>query len=288
MDLLQLRYFMDSAKNENFSKTAEKYMVPTSSVSASIKRLESELGIQLFDRKANKISLNEQGRIFANALTSAFEHAENAIAEIKAPKVPVPEISLLVRARRNWITTLLVQYKKLHPNVSFKMSHDYATTDFTPYDIVIGRQTDECSDWEHFLLSVDELCIKAHKDNPLTQKRLTMRNLCNEPFITMGKENTLHRLLVKHGNRCNFTPNVVIECADRDCLLHCVNAGMGLSLGTKKALKDDIQKELVALDVIDFCETQLVYVYHRQVRNNDDALKSFLEFLADVACTETK
>ena len=31
MELLQLRYFYESAKNENFAKTAEKYMVPASS-----------------------------------------------------------------------------------------------------------------------------------------------------------------------------------------------------------------------------------------------------------------
>ena len=42
MELLQLKYFYESAKNENFSKTAEMFMVPTSSVSASIKRLEKE------------------------------------------------------------------------------------------------------------------------------------------------------------------------------------------------------------------------------------------------------
>ena len=46
MELLQLRYFYESAKNENFAKTAEKYMVPASSISASVKRLEEELGCQ--------------------------------------------------------------------------------------------------------------------------------------------------------------------------------------------------------------------------------------------------
>ena len=49
MELLQLRYFFDSAKTESFAKTAEKYMVPASSVSASVKRLEKELGCKLFE-----------------------------------------------------------------------------------------------------------------------------------------------------------------------------------------------------------------------------------------------
>ena len=47
MELLQLRYFYESAKHENFAKTAEKYMVPASSISASVKRLEDELGCKL-------------------------------------------------------------------------------------------------------------------------------------------------------------------------------------------------------------------------------------------------
>ena len=48
MELLQLRYFYESAKNQSFSKTSEKYMVPLSSVSASIKRLEQEIKTDLF------------------------------------------------------------------------------------------------------------------------------------------------------------------------------------------------------------------------------------------------
>ena len=41
MELLQLQYFYDTSKTENFAKTAEKYLVPPSSVSASVKRLDA-------------------------------------------------------------------------------------------------------------------------------------------------------------------------------------------------------------------------------------------------------
>ncbi|MBR2720533.1 MAG: LysR family transcriptional regulator, partial [Lentisphaeria bacterium] len=40
LDILQLRYFYDSANYLSISKTAEKYGVPATSVSASIRRLE--------------------------------------------------------------------------------------------------------------------------------------------------------------------------------------------------------------------------------------------------------
>ena len=57
MEFLQLRYFYESAKSESIAKTAKSFMVPASSVSAAIKRLEEELGCALFERTANRIRL---------------------------------------------------------------------------------------------------------------------------------------------------------------------------------------------------------------------------------------
>ena len=72
MEILQLKYFLDSAEHGSFSLTAKKYMVPTTSVSASVRRLEEELGYKLFDRHANKITLNENGSRLKDALVVAF------------------------------------------------------------------------------------------------------------------------------------------------------------------------------------------------------------------------
>ena len=54
MNLRQLRYFQDTAQSQNLAETARKHMVPASSVSAAIRRLEEELGVELFDRSSNK------------------------------------------------------------------------------------------------------------------------------------------------------------------------------------------------------------------------------------------
>jgi len=58
MELLQLKYFCYSAKTENFSKTAKKYMIPSSAVSQSIRRLENELGVSKNHPIANKENIN--------------------------------------------------------------------------------------------------------------------------------------------------------------------------------------------------------------------------------------
>ncbi len=54
MELLQLRYFRSAAQLENFSKAAEKHMIPQSAMSKTIRKLENELGCELFDRQGKK------------------------------------------------------------------------------------------------------------------------------------------------------------------------------------------------------------------------------------------
>ena len=65
MELLQLTYFCDAARTQNFSQTARYYQVPASNISQSVKRLEEELGAPLFDRRGNRVSLNPRGEAFA-------------------------------------------------------------------------------------------------------------------------------------------------------------------------------------------------------------------------------
>lgn len=79
MDLLQLMYFCDAAENENFSRTAEKFTVPSSNISQVIRRLEKDLGTPLFERKGNRVHLNSQGRIF-------YRHARVALNAMKAAR----------------------------------------------------------------------------------------------------------------------------------------------------------------------------------------------------------
>ena len=278
MDLLQLRYFYESAQNENFSKTAEKYMVPPSSVSAAVKRLENEIGANLFDRTFNRIVLNENGRILADALGVAFDQVDSALQTIKSVDDQNREIRMLVRVRRKWITDLIIEYQKSHPHVTFGVTNDFCTEEFDDYDIIMDEKLDWYGERERFLLSVEQICIKASKDSPLVGKTLTMKQLHDQSFIMMGN-GALRRLLEKTGKRCGFVPRVAIECDDRQCMIRCVEAGMGLMMGSRKALLDKTEENIVPLNVVDFNEIQAVYVYHRKLETGDRVLKDFLNFL---------
>ena len=278
MDLLQLRYFYESAKYENFSKTAQKYNVPTSSVSAAVKRLETEISAPLFTRTSNRIVLNRSGRILADALGEAFSQIDGALAAISAKEEQETEIRMLLRARSKWLTDLAIEYKQAHPKTVFYISNEKDISDYSQFDIVIDQQSAACADRERFLLSIERIRIKAPRDSRFVGRELTMDQLKNEPFIAMGKNSAMRRLLEEVGKRHGFVPNIAIECNDRQCLYECVRQGMGLVLGAEHSLQDDNQKELVPLNVTDFNEIQPVYVYYNEPVTSA-VLREFLDFL---------
>ena len=72
MELLQLIYFRDAAKLENFSKVAEKYYVAQPAISHTISRLEDELGVKLFTRNGKKILVGTATATFMK-LAKTFE-----------------------------------------------------------------------------------------------------------------------------------------------------------------------------------------------------------------------
>lgn len=279
MNLRQLHYFYDTAQNENLSKTAKKHMVPASSVSASIKRLENDLGVPLFDRTSNKITLNARGKYLANELHFAFEKIDQAVHQITTAEVERPQIRLLIRARPKWITELIVEYIAVNPNVDFIISNDYTLSNINDFDVIVDEVSEQYQDWNRFLLSLEIICVKASAHSRLAGRELSFAQLEGENFVLPSIGNGMRRLYEHTCKLHGIKPNVTIECNDRQCLQYYVQAGMGLTLGAYRALNDHTQQGIVPLKIIDFDETQSVYVFYRKTNGLNAPLKDFCDFL---------
>lgn len=62
MDIRQLRYFLDVASHENLSKAAQHLHIAQPALSRSMRMLEEELGVQLFERHLRGVTLTPEGR----------------------------------------------------------------------------------------------------------------------------------------------------------------------------------------------------------------------------------
>lgn len=86
MELRQLYQFKEIAKYNNISKAAEVLHVTQPSLSTMLKKMESELGVQLFTRNHNKLVLSEAGAFvlsYVNDIQERLEHMEKGLAVYK-------------------------------------------------------------------------------------------------------------------------------------------------------------------------------------------------------------
>ncbi len=274
MEILQLRYFYESAKYENFAKVAEKFSVPASSVSASVKRLESELGVQLFDRRCNQILLNQNGKIFQQHLCAVFRELDSAVEKVSTKPSDTREIKLLVRANRNQITDLIIKYHQKYPNIIFKTVFDFSEENLENFDIIIDEKKDAYTEYECFELYTSELRLKASSQNKLCQQRLTLSMLSKQPFISWGEQSNMHTILLRACKNAGFVPNVVVNSNDSRCIQKLLEADIGIGIGF------DAIGDTAFLDVSDFRERYTVYCFYKEIANFGN-ISHFLTFMQD-------
>jgi DNA-binding transcriptional LysR family regulator len=274
MDLLQFKYFYESAQSGSFSKTAQKHMVPLSSVSASIRRLEKELNCTLFDRFPNYIVLNENGKKLQKSLCVAFAEVDNVLTEITAQHNENTEIRVLVRGMRRNITDMILRFKEKFPNSFFKISFDFNATDFENFDVIIDEESDLYPQYEKAEFFSTKLRIKCGKNHPLLGKKIKMKQLCNYSFISMGEGSNLHKALIDVCNAAGFSPEISVMCNDLECYEKLIVGGIGIAIGREKSLS----KKIYYLDVTDLNKRYTLYCYYPKSAYYG-IVKKFVDFL---------
>ncbi len=83
MTIQQCRYVLEIARTGSFSEAAKQLFVAQSSLSISIKLLEQELGIKIFERSSNGVYLTEDGSEFVRYATQIVDGEDFVINRYK-------------------------------------------------------------------------------------------------------------------------------------------------------------------------------------------------------------
>ena len=145
MDLLQLRYFQTVARTEHMTKAAQELFIAQPSLSKTIRRLEKEIGVPLFDRQGRSIKLNQFGKAFLGHLDTLFRELEEGQREVRdMAGLENGEVSLAATSL-HWLPELLHRFQLLHPAVHFNLSQ------CLPSEMPTQLQTGTCSYLLHLL-----------------------------------------------------------------------------------------------------------------------------------------
>lgn len=278
MELLQLRYFYDSANLGSLAKTAKKYMVPPSSVSASIKRLEGELGYTLFDRSSNRIRLNANGRRLQRSLNVVFNELDRVANNVAAVPDEDREIWVLVKALRSEMTDRIITYNQENPNAKIRMVYDFDERDFQKYDVIIDTKTNFYRDFVATELCSQAIRIYAAAGDPLTRGKQNLRDLRERAFVSMSQYGNQYQLLSAACAGAGFTPNLIAQINDVACFVKFIESGLALGVAGERSIKMKHPTQMQSLDVTDFQIWQTVCVYRKR-EDTHGSVRRFVDFL---------
>ena len=83
MTIQQCRYVLKIAKTGSFNEAAKQLFIAQSSLSISIKMLEQELNIKIFDRSSNGVYLTEDGSEFVKYAAQIVDQEDFVINRYK-------------------------------------------------------------------------------------------------------------------------------------------------------------------------------------------------------------
>ena len=89
LDLRWLRYFVAAAEELHFTRAAERLYVAQQALSRNIRRLESQLGVDLFVRTTRRVTLTAEGERFLVRAREILALHDAALGELTEPSGPV-------------------------------------------------------------------------------------------------------------------------------------------------------------------------------------------------------
>lgn len=118
-----VKAFEAAARYCNFQQAAEELRISPSAVSHQIKALEDFVGMALFFRNNNRLTLTAEGAAYRGDLEKALDMIEASTGAIMRPRGHAElTISLVAPLAELWLIPRLGAFHKAHPHVSVRLA----------------------------------------------------------------------------------------------------------------------------------------------------------------------
>lgn len=275
MELLQLIYFRDAAELENFSAVAKKHYVAQPSVSYAISKLEEELGVKLFTRKKNKVTLNKYGKAFFSEIKISLERLQRAKNSVSNLKENAFTVSLHEGAVA--VIPMIAAFKKQYPDVVVNFTLDANNPDI---DIMI-RTLPFIDDEKCYTtpLFVERIIVALPEDSPLAKKEaLSIDDLRDQPIIGLAKGYKMYQHINAYFELNDYTPNIIVSSSNNGTIAAYVKSGFGIAFFPELSWGGILGEGIVSRPFEDFDSRRTIYFAYKKDTQLNNATKTFIEF----------
>ncbi len=285
------RVFYTVAKCGSLTKAAEELYISQPAVSQSVKQLENQLGVSLFNRTHRGMELSAQGgklifKEVENALKLLYE-AENRIAEMKTAATGSIRIGASDTIFEYFLADKIVDYHERFPSVKIEL-----LADFTP-ETIEKLKANRCDvAFVNLPIEIDpelrldesnarlnDIFIVGGKLAPLANTPLPLEKLKSQPLIFMN-ENTVARRALNNFFKSVGTELVPsIEVGSWDLMKRLVARGMGIGVIPRQyALRELAEGDLYEVKTDPVLPVRSVGMLLPKDRPVSYALHSFIEY----------
>jgi LysR family cys regulon transcriptional activator len=261
MELRQLQSLMKLIDcNFSVSKAANEMFLVQSAVSQHLKKLEEELGSDLFVRKGKRLT----------GLTSIGEevakHAQTTLASVNSIRAighdyinqneGVLRIGSTHAQARYILPPVVKAFNAAYPRVELQIHQgtpkqlvQWAINDEIDFSICTEALAESpqltnipCYQWNRSLITLPEHPLQA-------KQTLSLQDLCDYPIITYVYGFTGRRSFSTTFEKANLEPHVVLSAADSDIIKTYVKGEMGVGIIASMALDDDDDQGIISRDL---------------------------------------
>lgn len=247
MTIAQVLYFLEVARMGNISRASESLFVSQPALSLQIKRLEEEMGCELFRREPQGVSLTDAGNVFfreAREVAGSWERFQEGIKLLGDVICDHVRIGIGARALSNGLFEAVVSFFERNPETDVTFITDIGDNvldalEQKRIDLALDEMPPETmiSHPERFhsveLLLERQCILLSREDSRASLEELPFASLQGSAIIS-GPEHSLDAELMrmmceKHGVRMSK-----VRRADSvEAMMVLIRSGKGVALGPK-------------------------------------------------------
>lgn len=239
MEFMDLKVIMTIIEEGSITRAAKKLDYVQSNVTTRIRKLEAELGTELFHRNPKGVTPTEKGLILGKYAADIMLKVEEAKMAVKEPDYPCGQLTIGVVetiASSSYFIRALSEFKKSYPEVELLLM-----TDTSPhnYEKVLNHQLDGAFCTGEFDL------LPLHIAFEIQEKVILLKSadgaspdIANASWIVFPKGCPLRESLEDWLRREGASTTNIIEISTMETMMKCVLAGIGYALMTESSVTE--------------------------------------------------
>ncbi len=254
------RVFYTVAKRGSLTKAAEELYISQPAVSQSIRQLENQLGVSLFNRTHRGMELSDQGgkMIFSKVeqALKLFTEAENKIQLLSTNATGTIRIAATPNVFEHFLTEKIALFHSKYPDVKIEL----ITSMTTPVDVALKENKCDVA-FVHLpvnedpdivvygnVMRVSDIFVTNKDHLELTGDVIPLAKLQEYPLVMIDEKTVARRLLNDFLSRVGIELTPAIEIGDFALMKRLVTSGMGIGIipreYTKRRLEEGILFEI--------------------------------------------